>query len=793
MCVQGMPQLDRIRTFIGACAVLLIVSAAHAAERPNIVVIMGDDVGWGDIRANNPNGKVALPTLERLSAEGIRFTNAHTSAAKCEPSRYAMITGNYQWRGRLSWNFGHYTGGSEILPGQETLGQLVKRAGYATAYVGKWHLSANFYALGSDEFASSSLPDTSVDFSREMADGPREQGFDYSFVAMEGIQASPYAFFENDSLVGDPSQLVMWEVGNYGDTKIVKRGIGLPNWNTRNVGPTLMTKATDFIESHHSSQDPNPFLLFLSTESVHVPNKPPAAINDRLIGGTTRLSARADMLVEIDVIVDNIQRKLQQVGELDNTLIIFTSDNGANRLDVEEQAGHVSTGGFRGQKGTIYEGGHRVPLIMKWGTQAFGGSPLPQGTVIDALVGTQDLYATLADLIGIASSSDQGRDSFSLLPLLMGEASVARGQIVHEGDENENGVEGLPYFGYRSGPWKLILDVAGQPAGLFNLDVDPYETTDLRSQPDKISRVAAMKAGLDSALGSVRTAPSIGAPLVSVPGLTGLAQLDAESAIESAQLNIGTVVGLNSQSVPAGNVIDQDPFGDTLVPAGSAVSLVVSLGAASTPQYSLAPASIAFGNQPLKLTSDLQNVTLDSTGQSELPITSISLSGTGAGQFSLSHDCGSSVPAGSACTLSVRFKPTSTGSKAADLTVVAGAGAGTQIVKLSGTGVRSVVSVAPASLAFGNQARGTTSATRAVTISNGGTVILPILSISITGTNPGQFSRNSTCPAQLPVAGQCVVNVAFKPTSKGVKTANLTIAPGGGAAKAAVSLNGNGT
>ncbi len=788
-----MPYVDTIRSFISACAVLLIVSAAHAAERPNIVVIMGDDVGWGDIRANNPNGKVALPTLERLSSEGIRFTNAHTSAAKCEPSRYAMITGNYQWRGRLSWNFGHYKGGSEILPGQETLAQLVKGAGYSTAYVGKWHLSANFYALGSDEFASSSLPDTSVDFSREMVDGPREQGFDYSFVAMEGIQASPYAFFENGSLAGDPSQLVMWEVGNYGSTKILKRGIGLPNWNTRSVGPTLLTKATDFIESHHSSQDPSPFLLFLSTESVHVPNKPPAAINDRLIQGTTGLSGRADMLVEIDVIVDNIQRKLQQVGELDNTLIIFTSDNGANRLDVEEQAGHFSTGGFRGQKGTVYEGGHRVPLIMKWGPQAFGSSPLPRGTVIDALVGTQDLYATLADLIGIASSSDQGRDSFSLLPLLMGEAGVARDHIVHEGDENENGVEGPPYFGYRSGPWKLVLDVAGQPAGLYNLDADPYETTDLRSQPDKIFRVAAMKAGLDNALGSVRTAPSIDAPLVSVPDLTGMAQLDAESDVDNAQLNVGTVVGLNSQSVTAGNVIDQDPLGDALVPAGSAVSLVVSLGAASTPQYSLAPASIAFGNQPLKLTSDVQNVTLESNGQSELPVTSISLTGTSAGQFSLSHDCGSSVPAGSVCTLSVRFKPTSTGSKTAYLTVVADAGAGTKKVSLSGTGVRSVVSVAPTSLAFGNQPRGTTSTTKAVTISNGGTVILPILSISITGTNPGQFSQNNTCPAELPAAGQCVVSVAFKPTSKGAKTANLTIAPGGGAAKKAVSLSGNGT
>ena len=756
---------------------------------------MGDDVGWGDIRSNNPNGQVSLPTIERLASEGISFTDAHTSAAKCAPSRYSLITGNYQWRGRLGWGTWEYKGGSQIRPGQDTLAELLKRAGYSTAFLGKYHLAADFYRKGSNDFASESDADSSVDFARAMVNGPGSQGFDYSFAAMRGIQAGPYAYFENDRLHGDPSALITWLAGNYGDTRILKEGIGLPTWNTRQVGPTLLSKAVEFLDAHQLAQQsastPSPFFMYFNTEAVHNPRKPPASIGGRPVLGTTGLGARTDMLVEIDAVVDALLRKLEQLGIRQDTLIIFTSDNGGTRLAAEQNAGHQTAGGFRGDKGSIYEGGHRVPLIMKWGPQAFGTSPLQRGTRIGALVGAQDVYATLAELTETPLAGDQGRDSFSMLRALMGQATEVRSSMVQEADfDAPDGSVSGGEFAYRSGAWKLIFNSNRVPASLYNLASDPFETTDLLSRPEQSGRVAAMRAGFESALTGARTAPPVGTPLVTVPDVTGLPLAQAESAIVDADLVVGTVVEQGSSTVPEGNVISQDPAGEAMAGVGSPVSLVVS---APAPDYSLSPASAAFGGQPLNLESTAQVVTLRSTGESALSISSIGLTGSNPGQFSRSHDCPPTLPAGSTCTISVKFKPTGVGSKNASLTVVAADGAGTKQVLLTGTGVRSAMSVSPTSLSFGNQARGTVSTAKVVTIANTGTVVLPILSVTIGGSNPGQFKQTHNCPAQVSVGGNCSVSVTFRPTSIGSKSATLRIVPGGGASTRSVTLTGNGT
>ncbi|MGH8243489.1 MAG: sulfatase-like hydrolase/transferase [Steroidobacteraceae bacterium] len=767
---------------------LISAESASSAPRPNILFILGDDVGWGDIRTNNPDGQVSLPTIERLASEGISFTDAHTSAAKCAPSRYSLITGNYQWRGRKAWGTWEYKGGSQILPGQETMGELLKRAGYTTAFIGKYHLGADFYKTGSSNFASESDLDTAVDFARAMVNGPGNQGFDYSFVAMRGIQAGPYGYFENDLLFGDPSELITWQAGNYRDTRIIEAGIGLPSWNTRQVGPTLLSKAVDFIETASAV---SPFFIFLSTEAVHSPRKPPVAIGDRLVGGTTGLGARADMLVEIDAVVDALLRKLEQLGILQDTLIIFTSDNGGASERIERDAGHHTSGGFRGDKGSIYEGGHRVPLIMKWGSQAFGTSSLPRGTRINTLVGAQDLYATLAELTETPVAGDQGRDSFSMLRVLMGEATAVRGHMVHEADfDAPDGAISGGEFAYRSGAWKLIFDVNRVPVGLYDLADDPFETTNRLSQPEQNNRAAAMRAGFENAMASARTAPPVGTALVTVPDVTGLSQALAESAIQDAGLDIGTVTQQGSSTVPVGSVIRQDPVGETAAPVGSPVNLVIS---APAPGFSLLPTSVAFGSQALNLVSDARVVTLRNTGESTLSISSIALTGSNPGQFSQSHNCSGTQPSGSTCMISLRFRPTGTGTKTAALKVVAANGAGTKQVALSGTGVKSVMSVSPASLSFGNQARRTISAAKVVTISNSGAVVLPISSIKFEGTNPQQFKQTNNCPAQVFVGESCIANVTFNPTSKGAKSAALKITAGGGAGAKSVTLTGNGT
>jgi hypothetical protein len=208
--------------------------------------------------------------------------------------------------------------------------------------------------------------------------------------------------------------------------------------------------------------------------------------------------------------------------------------------------------------------------------------------------------------------------------------------------------------------------------------------------------------------------------------------------------------------------------------------------------YTLSPTSLTFGKRPLNTTSSAKAITLNSTGSAALPITSISLSGTNPAQFTQTNNCGSSVPAGSRCTIWVRFKPTSAGAKTASLQVTAGGGAGTKTVSLSGTGVRSTLSVSPIALAFGDVPRNVTSAAKTVTISNTGTVVLPINQITLEGNNPGQFAKTSNCPAQVPVGNSCTVSVVFKPTFVGVKSANLKVTPGGGASAKFVALSGTG-
>jgi hypothetical protein len=377
----------------------------------------------------------------------------------------------------------------------------------------------------------------------------------------------------------------------------------------------------------------------------------------------------------------------------------------------------------------------------------------------------------------------------------MGQATATRDHMVLEADEPEDfapdgGIAGR-HFAYRSGGWKLVFDNSRSPVGLYDLGPDRYETTNLITDPQQTERVATMKLALENALTSERTAPvlSAGPGSVRVPGVVGLTQAAASTAIADAGLVVGTVTEQSSATVPTGTVISQSPTAGTTVAVGSSVSIAVSTGSVA---YVLSPLSIAFGDQALNLASNSQTITLSSIGDAALPITSIALSGTNPTQFTQINNCGSSVPAGGSCTINVTFKPTSTGSKNAMVTVTAGDGAGTKSVSVSGTGVRSIFSVSPTTLEFGTVARNTTSAAKTVEISNIGTVVLPIKSILIGGTNALRFTQTNNCPAMVPVGSTCTVSVVFKPTSTGSKSASLKVTPGGGASAKSVPLSGAG-
>jgi arylsulfatase A len=484
--------------------------SAYAFERPNIIMVLADDVGLGDIASFNPESKVSLPTLEKLAAEGIRFTDAHTSASQCAPSRYSIITGNYQWRGRRAWGSWEYKGGSQILPGQKTLGDVLSAAGYATAIIGKYHLGGDFFLKGSNAFALGQTPDDQIDFSRPMFWGASEHGFDYSFLALRGLQGSPYAFFENDRLLGSAQDLIQWEAGDYGDTEILISGIGLPDWNTREVGPILLSKALEFIDDHQSGRSAeSPFFIYFNTQAVHVPLKPPRRLGGRQILGSTGLGARTDMLVELDVVVEQLLESLKRHGIADDTIVIFTSDNGGNRPANELRAGHDSSAGLRGSKGNIYEGGHRVPLIIKWGDKGFRGSTLNAGSEIDGLVGAQDLFATLAELVGVELQEDQGRDSVSILPLLLGSTDRSpRDHMIHEATKAENW-EPQHAYAYRFGDWKLLLDDQDRPFELYDLSQDIEEQSNLVDSPSHASLVGDLTADFRAARAAERTTPPL--------------------------------------------------------------------------------------------------------------------------------------------------------------------------------------------------------------------------------------------------------------------------------------------
>jgi hypothetical protein len=432
--------------------------------------------------------------------------------------------------------------------------------------------------------------------------------------------------------------------------------------------------------------------------------------------------------VELDVTVGNIVKKLEQLDLLRDTVIIFVSDNGGVRLPIDQRGGHETSGDLRGDKGTIYEGGHRVPLIVIWGDRAFGTSPLAPGTTIDALVGIQDLYATLAALTGVPLSIEQARDSFNLLPLLMGQASSVRDHMVQEADRPEDnapngGISGR-HFAYRRGPWKLVFDSSRDPLELYNLNADPGETTNLRSQQAQSERVADMKAGLEDALASERTAPA---------------------------------------------------------------------GAPPDPGFTLSPGDISFGAQGLNIASALRAVSMENAGGAAVAIDSIDLGGASPGQFLLNHNCPDSLQAGASCTLNVRFRPTSVGDKTASLRVSTVGDTRRRVVELSGIGVKTQRSVTPSLLDFGNQGSGTTSAPESVNVRNTGTVALPIRTISIGGPNRGQYVQSDNCPAVLPVGNNCRIEVVFRPTSPGLKTARLLVSFDGGAATRSIDLTGTGT
>jgi arylsulfatase A len=395
-----------------------------ASQKPNIVYILCDDLGYGDLHCLNPKrGKIATPHSDKLAQEGMIFTEAHSSSSVCTPSRYSILTGRYAWRTRLQFHVLGGTGAPLIDANRLTVPALLKQHGYATACVGKWHLGMSI-GLGKN-----GPPKILAD--------PTRFGFDSFFGLSASLDTPPFAYIRNDKFVEAPTV-----TKTFGRT-----GPAAPSFEAVDVLPKLTSEAVELIAKAKS-----PFFLYLPLTSPHTPIVP-----SREWQGKSRLGAYGDFVMQTDWVVGQIMAALDKAGVSENTLVVLTSDNGfapyvgfnragggmENHKDIEK-LGHYPSADRRGYKSDIWDGGHRVPLIVRWPAKVKAGS------TCDQLVSLTDLMATCADILGAKLPDTAGEDSVSLLPALLGRADKPlREAVVY------HSIHGL--FGIQKGAWKLDL------------------------------------------------------------------------------------------------------------------------------------------------------------------------------------------------------------------------------------------------------------------------------------------------------------------------------------------------
>jgi arylsulfatase A-like enzyme len=477
---------------------LLLPLALCAAEtrKPNILLILADDLGYGDVRANNPaRGKIPTPHLDRLAAEGMRFTDGHSSSGVCSPSRYALLTGRYHWRTRLQAGIVGVFGEPLIAPDRLTVAGLAKQHGYRTAAIGKWHLGWDWpitegerKLFGGTREAQAAQPGEghraawAKVFSQPIPGGPTSRGFD-AYFGTDVPNWPPYCFIENDRTIGTPSVFLPKEL--FRDHLASLPGPALPEWKLERILPALTERACRFISE--SSARKEPFLLYLPLTTPHTP----LAVNAEWKGKSGLNNAAADLIMETDDAVGKVLAALEASGAAKDTLVLFTSDNGfaayVGAKDLEKQ-GHFPSGPLRDYKTSVYEGGHRVAFIARWPGQ------IAAGTTCDQLVHQADIIATVADILQTKLPANAAEDSFSFLPLLKGSSAPTRAHAVSCASA------GTP--GLRLGNWKYIPT---QPAQLYDLAADLGETKNLAAEQPE--RVAEMKALLEKLITDGRSTP----------------------------------------------------------------------------------------------------------------------------------------------------------------------------------------------------------------------------------------------------------------------------------------------
>jgi arylsulfatase A len=508
----------KITTFllpIVGCVLSQATLLADISSRPNILVILADDLGYGDVGCYNSESKIPTPHLDKLAAEGMRFTDAHSPSTVCTPTRYSLLTGKMAFRINYRSVFAGVGGPCLIKEDQATLPQLLRDRGYATAMTGKWHVGMSFLDKDGQRITQDGIEGVKrIDYSRAIPDAPIHRGFDRFF----GTVCCPatdflYAYIDGDRIpvpatkVLDQSNLPKHPYAE--DNRI---GMIAPDYDLEEVDMVFLRKSREFLEAHRKQSPDKPFFLLHSMHAAHLPSFASAQFK-----GSTKAGPHGDFIHELDFIVGELMKTLEQLGVADNTLVIFTSDNGpevTTAIHMRADYAHDGARPWRGVKRDQWEGGHRVPFIARW------KGKIAPGSTTNQTISLTDIMATCAAVVETKLPDNAAEDSVNIFPVLLGKDG---GKPVREYTLHQTISLALAI---RQGPWKY-LDHRGSggnnydkgemkpfaltdtepnaPGQLYNLEADPGETTNLYFKEPGI--VKNLKSLLDASKASGRSAP----------------------------------------------------------------------------------------------------------------------------------------------------------------------------------------------------------------------------------------------------------------------------------------------
>ncbi len=494
------------RMILSILALVLCVMSIHAgqkkSEHPNIVIILADDLGYGDVGCYNSHSKVPTPNLDKLAEQGMRFTDAHSPATVCTPSRYSLLTGRMAFRTGMRGVFTGAGGPCLIEEGRLTLPQLLRNSGYTTACFGKWHVGLTFFDKEGRPINQNGLQAVKrIDYTRKIPDAPIHRGFDHFF----GTACCPttdwlYAFIDGDRIPMPPTGLLdRTNLPKHPYSKDNRRGMIAPGFDLQEVDMVFLDKSLKFLESHAKKSPERPFFLLHSTQAVHLPS-----FAGKDFRGKTKAGPHGDFIFEFDSIVGEIMEALDRHGFADNTLIIVTSDNGPEVTSVffmRRDHGHDGARPWRGVKRDNWEGGHRVPFIARW------PGKIKAGTTTDQTVCLTDMMATCAAMVNVKLPDKAGEDSFNILPVLLGNQGKepVRSFTLHQTISLDLAIRSGPWVyldhkgsggnNYRTGKMKIYAlpeKAPDAPGQLYNLDTDPGQINNLyHKHPDIVRKLKA--------------------------------------------------------------------------------------------------------------------------------------------------------------------------------------------------------------------------------------------------------------------------------------------------------------